>query len=71
MSLLMIYRLCEEAYPSFTEGNRLVLCAYRFVEGIYNPKLKEQLQLVNCQEPTMPNFNNIIDVAKRLADTEF
>lgn len=65
-----IYRKCEEAYPNFAKGNRSELCAHRFVEGIYNPKLKDQLQLVICQEPKMPKFDNLIDVARRLADTD-
>lgn len=65
-----IYRKCREAYPNFAKGNRSELCAHRFVEGIYNPKLKDQLQLVICQEPKIPKFDNLIDVARRLADTD-
>ena len=65
-----IYRKCEEAFPTFTKGNRYELCTHRFVEGIGNPKLRDQLQVIICQKPKMPKFENLVDIARRLSDAD-
>ena len=65
-----LFRKCEEAYPGFAKANCAELCAQRFIEGIKNPKVKEQLQVAICHESKMPKFDNLVDIARRLTDTD-
>ena len=56
----------DDAYPSFARANKDELCVHRFIDGIHNPKIKEQLNVVLCQSAKLPKFDFLVDTARRL-----
>ena len=46
------------------------MCAQRFLEGLRSIKIREQLQVVQCQSSKPEKFDKLIDIARRLNDTD-